>query len=213
MISFFLLILTAIFECLFVFSNSLRGNVGIMVGIVANLVMIPIVGSRLIDVFGYTTNAGNIFYAAVFLGFQQLLERNEESPIIYVFISLISVSFIAMMTYLTMQVPVSVYNTQAEPVFVNSENRIALASAIAYLLSATTMIWVYRYLQVKRASLWLRAVGTQIAAQALDSIVFFTIAFVGIVTYSTVLEITLAGYLIKVIFSVISLPVLYLRRK
>lgn len=53
---------------------------------------------------------------------------------------------------------------------------------------------------------------TNAIAQLLDSIVFFVIAFAGVVPFSSVWEVLLVGFVLKVVFMMLAAPILYLNR-
>ncbi len=61
-----------------------------------------------------------------------------------------------------------------------------------------------------RKNLWLRNIGSQIIAQILDSLIFFTIAFYGALPLNMLAEAMIIGFFLKAEITILSTPFLYL---
>ena len=105
-------------------------------------------------------------------------------------------------------------------IFTSTPN-IIFASLIAYLLSQLHDIWAFHAIRMKTSGgfLWLRNNLSTWLSQAIDSIVFASLAFLIIpilffngnaLPVSTVLEIVLSTYLLKIIVAIIDTPFIYL---
>ena len=92
--------------------------------------------------------------------------------------------------------------------------RIAFASLIAYALSQALNVYIYIYLKQRFSGhhLWARANAANVAAQVLDSVVFFIVGFWGVVALGDVMGVMLTGFVIKVVYMMLASPVLYLNR-
>src|SRR3989344_1102325 len=92
--------------------------------------------------------------------------------------------------------------------------RIALASLCGYALSQSLNVYLYLSLKKRMRGryLWLRANICNAIAQLLDSAVFFTIAFLGVVSFSDVSDIIFTGLAIKIVYMMFASPLLYLNR-
>lgn len=100
-------------------------------------------------------------------------------------------------------------------------NRLYVASLTAYLLGQLADIWLFGLL--KRATggrlVWLRATGSTVVSQALDSFVVTFILFWGVATAGgeipttgALLRIAATGYILKFVLSVAMTPLVYLGR-
>lgn len=95
-------------------------------------------------------------------------------------------------------------------VFTGSQ-RILVASMAAYLLAQFVDIGVFHAL--KRLShnrfLWLRATGSTVVSQLIDTAVIQTVAWVGILPLSQIFNIALSSYFIKLLVAVGLTPLIY----
>ncbi|RQU97589.1 VUT family protein, partial [Burkholderia cenocepacia] len=57
--------------------------------------------------------------------------------------------------------------------------------------------------------LWSRTIGSTIIGEAVDSVIFYPIAFFGTWSNSLLVQVMLSNYLIKVIWEVIATPLTY----
>ena len=89
--------------------------------------------------------------------------------------------------------------------------RIALACLIAYFAGEFTNSYVMAKLKVKTAGrmLWLRTIGSTIAGEAVDSLLFYPIAFLGIWSTELVLQVMVTNYGLKVLWEVLLTPITY----
>ena len=69
-------LVTGILDCCFVLLAKQLGRTWLHMSIVLNLMLISTLGAKLITLFGFTTHAGNVFYACVFLAAHKLAEHH-----------------------------------------------------------------------------------------------------------------------------------------
>ena len=151
------------------------------------ILFIGIFGNQEITVFGLTSNIGNLFYASVVFGMCLMMEiygveearrtRNVLAGCVLA-ASLLGV------------VPVG--------------SQILIASLAAFLAAQTVFIHLWE--RFRSRTIFLYNVGSSIATQAVDSIVFFPIAFVGIRTVEQMTGYALDGFLLKSLFAFVALP-------
>ena len=215
----FLLLLTICAELVFVLIASRMGKNWLRMTIVVNLILIATFGAKIIPAFSFLTNSGNVFYAGVFLAMHMIIEQYGKrsamrsmwigfgSMVFFLLMSMFAVSFIGSKESL-------VLNQAIDRVFVKVP-RIALASMIAYLASQYANIWLYSYMLKKngRKQLWLRDNLANIAGQMVDSVMFFSIAFLQILTLSELLQAIIIGYGIKVVTGSLGTVFLYMSVK
>src|SRR4051812_16094456 len=65
----------AVIELVCLAFASLLGREYLYGSIVANLILVSVLGAKLVTLFGLTTNVGNVFYAAVFVATYILIEE------------------------------------------------------------------------------------------------------------------------------------------
>lgn len=107
-----------------------------------------------------------------------------------------------------------------EAVFAQS-NRLYLASLTAFVAGQLADIWVFD--RVKRATsgrlVWLRATGSTVISQALDSLLVSSILLYGAArpdgrawTPAAILEVAATGYVLKFLIAIALTPLIYLGR-
>ena len=103
--------------------------------------------------------------------------------------------------------------------FLNSFNkilgfapRIVLASMIAYLISQTHDVYAFHFWKrkTKGRHLWLRNNASTIVSQAIDTAVFITIAFYGLVANEVLLSMIFGQYVLKVFIALFDTPFIYI---
>jgi queuosine precursor transporter len=180
------------------------------------LILIVTVGDKVVEFFGHQTNTGNIFYASIFLASYFLIERmGKREGIISIWISVVGVAF----TFIFIQGTVALvgspetaaYNAALDATYAPL-SRLTAASLVGYIISQNFNVHFYAYLKqrLRGARIWLRANLSNAIAQALDSAIFFTIAFWGVVPPANMIDIILTGFLIKIVFVAATSPLLYL---
>ncbi len=89
--------------------------------------------------------------------------------------------------------------------------RIALASFAGYLFGefSNSMILSKLKVKTKGKNLWLRTILSTIVGELFDSVIFITIAFVGTVETSALLQMILVQYIFKVLYEALFTPVTY----
>jgi queuosine precursor transporter len=106
------------------------------------------------------------------------------------------------------------FNTLLQPalevVFGNTW-RIVLASMLAFWLGDFVNSYVLARMKVamQGRSLWMRTIGSTIVGQAVDSVVFYPIAFLGIWSAETLIEIIILNWTIKVAIEIAFTPLTY----
>jgi uncharacterized integral membrane protein (TIGR00697 family) len=183
--------------------------------VVLNLLLISIFGSKMVPFFNITTNAGNVFYACIFLATYFLLERNSvKSTYSVITVGILSVIFFTLLSQIVLHFSVvSGQETLSQAFFTvfSPSPRIVCASLIAYTFAQYINIRIYSYLQnrFKGSYLFLRSNGANIVAQLVDSCIFFSIAFVD-VSGTVLLQAIISGWLIKIFVVFLGTPFLYI---
>ncbi len=89
--------------------------------------------------------------------------------------------------------------------------RIVGASLIAYLLGSFCNSYILSKLKILTAGryLWVRTIGSTIVGEALDTILFISIAFYGIQPLAIIGQMILAQYVFKLGYEILATPITY----
>ncbi len=126
--------------------------------------------------------------------------------------------FAALMSNVILNMPADPgepYNHSLQPaleVVFGSTWRIVAASILAFLVGDFVNSYVLAKMKVLTQGrwLWTRTIGSTIAGQLVDSLVFYPIAFYGIWTASTLLKIIIFNGCMKVLVEALCTPLTYL---
>lgn len=211
-----LLVASAIVDLGLVLLAFSRKNAWVYATIVVNLLLISVFGQKLIEVWGFVTNVGTVYYASVFFAIYLLLENGTRAHVIRA-LSIGALSVAAFTVLLVLVVAMQSHPETAtldammRGVFGNAP-RFALASLAGFVLAQVINTTLYLTSREEPAQIhwWLRSLVIMLIAQLVDSIVFFTIAFWGVVATPLVAESMAVGYVVKVLIGALSLPLIYM---
>jgi queuosine precursor transporter len=121
--------------------------------------------------------------------------------------------FMSIMTFIVVRLPPAPsWKGQAayEEIF-NQTPRIVLASMIAFWSGEFVNAYVMAKFKLltRGRYLWSRIIGSTVVGQAVDSILFFPLAFLGVWPISLVITVTITNYLLKVAWEVVCTPLTY----
>jgi uncharacterized integral membrane protein (TIGR00697 family) len=90
--------------------------------------------------------------------------------------------------------------------------RLLLASFLAYLVGEFANAYVLAKMKIATRGrwLWTRTIGSTVIGQALDSAVFITLAFAGIIPLGGLVSAIVTQWLVKTAYEVLATPVTYL---
>lgn len=125
-----------------------------------------------------------------------------------------AVQFIASLTfYLVQKAPAdaSYENQEAFAAVLGQVPRFVAASLLGYLAGQLLNSFVLVRLKERygEGRLWARLLGSTVVGEAADSVVFCVIAWVGVVDWVTIINLTLVGFLYKVGVEAVFLPLTY----
>jgi len=92
-----------------------------------------------------------------------------------------------------------------------SANRIQLSSMAAFLTAQ--LIDISIFFLIKRATgnrfLWLRATGSTVVSQLIDTIIIMSLAFGHLMTFDQLVDVIVASYVIKLCWAIGMTPIIY----
>ncbi|MCW3120485.1 MAG: transporter PreQ [Chitinophagaceae bacterium] len=93
--------------------------------------------------------------------------------------------------------------------------RIIIGSLIAFLVSQLVDVYVFHKIKkiTGNKKIWLRATGSTLVSQIVDSYIVLFIAFSGIFTWQQILAIGVVNYIYKASMALILTPVIYIAEK
>jgi uncharacterized integral membrane protein (TIGR00697 family) len=128
-----------------------------------------------------------------------------------------ALAFAAIMSRIIIGIPVDPaepFNAQIQPalelVFGNSW-RVILGSIIAFWAGDFTNAYVLAKMKIltRGRYLWTRTIGSTMVGQAVDSVIFYPLAFAGIWTSATIQQVILYNFVFKVGVEIVGTPFTY----
>jgi len=187
----------------------------VMAAFVAILLLSNLIGaSKLATIQGYTFGAGILFFPLSYVIGDVLTEvygyANARRCVWMGFAALV---FMAFMSFVVVAMPPAEgWGGQAayESVF-GSTWRIVLASVLAFWAGEFVNSFVLARMKVWTAGkhLWGRTIGSTFFGQAVDSAIFYPVAFLGVWSNAQVVTVMITNWLLKVLWEAVLTPVTY----
>lgn len=174
---------------------------------------------KCVDIFGLPLTLGNVTYGSIFLATDILNEKyGREKAQNGVFLGFFSLLVLTLFTQIDLlYIPSSNDFAQGamQTIFALTP-RICLGSMLAYLVSNTMDVFLYKKIRDILPSdkfLWVRNNAATMTSQLVDTILFTFIAFFGVFPLSIVLKLCFTTYVLKLIIAVCDTPFLYLAKR
>jgi hypothetical protein len=199
-------------------SYRLWGKVGLFIWIPLSVIVANVQVTKTVELFGLESTLGNIVYATSFLATDILSEcygkRDAAKAVAIGFFSLVVMTILMNLALVFTPAPSDFVQESLVTIF-SLMPRIALASLIAYLFSQLHDIQAFAYWKRRlpgNRTLWLRNNMSTMVSQAIDTLIFTTIAFWGVYPWEVLWQIMLTTYLLKWIVAALDTPFMYLAR-
>ncbi|MFC1893003.1 queuosine precursor transporter [Chloroflexota bacterium] len=192
----------------------LWGKKGLYTVIAASIIVANIQVVKTVQLFGMVATLGNILYGSLFFATDVLSEvYGKKSARRGVWLGFCAMVLMTIWMQLALKfVPDASDFVQGslETIF-GLMPRIAAGSLVAYLLSQHHDVLAFHYWKAKTKSryLWLRNCASTAVSQAIDSVVFCAIAFIGVFPWPVFLEILLTTYFLKFLVMLFDTPFIY----
>lgn len=187
----------------------------VMAGFVTSLLCANLIGvGKITTIAGWTFGAGILFFPLAYVFGDVLTEvYGYARARRVVWAGMAAQIFASIMAFTVVTLPPAEgYANQAalETVF-GSTWRIVGASIFAYFLGEFSNSFVLAKMKVKTAGrhLWARTIGSTIVGEALDTAIFYPLAFYGSWPNDLLLSVMLSNYVMKVLWEVLATPVTY----
>ncbi|NUH85179.1 queuosine precursor transporter [Bacillus firmus] len=197
----------------------LFGKTGLFVWIGFSTVMANLQVVKTIEMFGLTATLGNAMYGTAFLVTDILNEKygkEEAKKAVWLgFFTLLSMTLIMQMVLLFKPHETDFAQESLSTLF-SVLPRIAAGSLAAYLVSQFTDVYIFTYLKKKfpkDGQFWIRNNGSTMISQLFDSLVFTSIAFLGVFSLEEWIQIFITTYLLKFIVAVLDTPFGYIAKR
>lgn len=195
------------------------GRTGLFVWVGFATVLANIQVVKLIEIFGLTATLGNAVYGSIFLVTDILNEKygqKEAKKAVWLgFASLIMMMVIMQVVLLFEPAPDDFAQQSLGTIF-GLIPRIALGSMIAYIISQYTDVIIFSFLRKlfpSDAAFWIRNNGSTMLSQLLDTLIFTSIAFIGIYPTDVWISIFISTYVLKFLVSIVGTPFGYMAKR
>ncbi|MCR4842539.1 MAG: queuosine precursor transporter [Eubacterium sp.] len=175
---------------------------------------------KCVDIFGISTTAGNVLYAATFLVTDILSEkygRHEAHNAVKYSFSIMVLWLVGTQIVLQFTPNASDYISDSLTVVFGLVPRITVASLIGFICSQNIDVMLYHAIWKRtgngKAGLWLRNNGSTLTSQAVDTLLFVTLAFWGTYPLPVFISILLSTYGFKALVAIFDTPFAYLARR
>ena len=187
----------------------------IMAAFVASLLCSNLIGvGKPVTILGFTFGGGALFFPLSYMFGDVLTEvygyaRSRR----VVWAGFGALIFASLMSWVVLAIPpADGFTGQAamERVF-GATPRVTAASMLAYFIGEFANSFVLAKMKVAMSGrwLWARTIGSTVIGEAIDSLLFYPLAFYGILEPQLLISMILGNYLIKVSWEVFATPLTY----
>ena len=175
---------------------------------------------KCVDLFGLSTTAGNVLYASTFLVTDILSEKygkKEATKAVKYSLTIMLLWLLGTQLLLQFTPNANDYIDGSLKVVFGLVPRITIASLIGFVCSQNIDVFLYHFIWAKsgdsKSGLWLRNNGSTLISQAIDTVLFTTLAFWGSYPTDVFMSILITTYLFKAVVALMDTPFIYLARK
>lgn len=175
---------------------------------------------KCVDLFGASTTCGNVLYASTFLITDILSEKygkKEATKAVKYSFSIMLIWLIGTQLILQFTPNGNDYINDSLQVVFGLAPRITFASLVGYVCSQNIDVFLYHKIWSKSGGsekkLWLRNNGSTLISQAIDTVLFTTLAFWGTYPLDVFISILVTTYVFKAVVALFDTPFIYIARK
>lgn len=181
---------------------------------VAVLILSNTVASKLVQFGPFVPSAAIILFPITYIFGDILTEVYGYRASRKIIWSAFAIQILMSLTYwVALKLPPASFWTNQpafEAVF-GTVPRIVIAGITAFFLGEFSNSYVLSRMKVwsNGSKLWMRTIGSTIVGEGVDTLIFYTIAFVGLFSGAELFEIIYSAYIIKVAYEIIATPLTY----
>jgi len=200
------------------FSMSQHAKLTMLTAIfVAGLLGANLLGNKLTTFLGASVSVGIFFFPLTFLVTDAISEvYGKAKAMQVVYAALVAQVLVLGLVLISVALPAHerfAFNDEYRTIFGNSA-RMITASLIAFIASQMHDIWAFEFWRrkFKGKYLWLRNNASTFVSQAIDTLLFMYIAFLGVsdrMTVGFIFELAVTYWLFKILFAAIDTPFVY----
>jgi uncharacterized integral membrane protein (TIGR00697 family) len=182
---------------------------------VAVLIISNIASTKILTLWKFTFDGGTILFPLSYIFGDILTEvygyRQSRRVIWLGFISALLMSLVFYVVQLLPPAP-DWHNQKAFEIILGFVPRIVLASLMAYFAGEFSNSVILSRLKIytRGKFLWTRTIGSTIIGEGIDTAVFCTVAFYGVLPGTVLLAVILSNYIFKCSLEILFTPVTYL---
>lgn len=178
------------------------------------LLVSNIASTKLTSFWGLTLDAGTILFPALYILGDILTEVYGFARTRRVIWLGFGASLLASLVFIIVgMLPAAPDwpNQEAYQTILGLTPRIVCASLIAYLVGEFVNSYILAKLKVRTAGryLWFRLISSTLVGELLDSFMFITLAFAGLLPTSVLMALVVSNYLVKVAVEIACTPITY----
>lgn len=187
----------------------------IMAAFVTILLCSNIIGAeKVVNVWGFSFGAGILFFPISYFFNDILTEvygyaRSRK----VVWAGFAALGFASFMAWVVVTLPPAAgwVHQEAYVIVFGQTPRIVVASLLAFFSGEFVNSYVLAKMKIFTTGkfLWIRTIGSTVAGEAMDSIIFYPIAFYGFWPNDLMITVMLTNYVLKVSWEVVATPLTY----
>ena len=174
---------------------------------------------KCVDIFGLSTTAGNVLYASTFLVTDILSEkygRKDATKAVAYSFTIMVLWMLGTQLILLFSPNANDYINESLKVVFGLVPRITIASLTGFVISQNLDVFLYHFIWGRtgntKSMLWLRNNGSTLTSQAIDTVIFTTLAFWGVYPTNVFFSILITTYVFKAIVALLDTPFMYWAR-
>lgn len=212
-----LCVITLVISFTFVIlSYKFLGKTGLFLWIAIATIVSNIQTVKLVNIFGIESSLGTILYGSTFLATDILNlkygKKEAKKTILIGFLTMIVMT--VFMSLCLKYAPSSNDFAQQSLITIFTVNiRITIASLIAFAFSQFIDTILFQKLQKKYNKLWLSNNASTMICQIIDTIIFCTITYYGLVDIHVIFQIMISMYAFKFVIALCDTPYIYIASK
>jgi len=199
-----------------IFCYKKYGKYGLYIWMSVLVIICNIQTTKISELFGLTISLGNISYGALFLTTDILTEKyGKNSTYNATKISFMTMAIFALLMYIFLQYKPSKidFSQDALVTIFSYVPRVTVGSLLAYYISQRCDAFLYSKLKAKYNKVWISNNVSTMISQIVDTLIFVTIAFVGIMNYTEIIDLIITMILFKWVIALLDTPFMILVTK